>query len=333
MPAYNAERWIKEAIISCINQTWSNKELIIVNDGSQDNTLKIAKQFEGKYIKVATQDNMGAAAARNKALAIANGEFIQWLDADDLLAPDKLSQQLKYYIGHTRARVLYSSSFGKFHYFPKNSKFIANALWQDLNPIEWLLIKFNFNYWMANSTWLINRELIEQAGPWDERLSMDDDGEYACRIVAKSEAIKFVAEARSYYRQVNIGSISRSTSEKASKSLLSSTCSSINHLISLEDSERTRAACLKYLQRWLYHFYPEKPSIYPDNEKSLCELLDTINHIADKLGGKLTQPEVNWKYKLTKKIFGMRLAMYIRNLLSYSKLFTSMCIDRLDGNL
>ena len=74
IPAYNSEKWIKPTIISALNQTWENKEIIVVDDGSTDNTYAVAKQFESKILKVITQDNAGACVARNKALNIAQGD-------------------------------------------------------------------------------------------------------------------------------------------------------------------------------------------------------------------------------------------------------------------
>ena len=89
IPAYNSEKWIKSTIQSALNQTYSNKEIIIVDDGSTDNTLNIAKQFESDILKVIFQKNQGASAARNKALSISQGDFIQWLDSEDLISNDK----------------------------------------------------------------------------------------------------------------------------------------------------------------------------------------------------------------------------------------------------
>ena len=94
IPVFNSEKWLGDTINSALAQTWSNKELIIVDDGSADNSLKIARKFESSIVKVISQNNRGACAARNKALANAQGDFIQWLDADDILAPDKIEIQL-----------------------------------------------------------------------------------------------------------------------------------------------------------------------------------------------------------------------------------------------
>src|SRR5947208_10643307 len=92
IPAYNAEAWIADTIQSALAQTWPRKEIVVVDDGSRDATFAVARRFASSEVKVVTQPNSGAATARNKAFALSRGDFIQWLDADDLLAPDKLAR-------------------------------------------------------------------------------------------------------------------------------------------------------------------------------------------------------------------------------------------------
>jgi len=73
IPAYNAEKWVGAAIASALGQTWRHKEIIVVDDGSTDRTLAVAREFESKGVCVMTQPNQGAAAARNKALSLRQG--------------------------------------------------------------------------------------------------------------------------------------------------------------------------------------------------------------------------------------------------------------------
>src|ERR1700744_1176722 len=101
IPLYNAGNYISETLQSALDQTWPNKEIIIVDDGSTDNSLAIAKSFESEFVKVLSQENKGASAARNKGLSIAKGEYIQFLDADDLLSPNKIAAQLEKLNGST----------------------------------------------------------------------------------------------------------------------------------------------------------------------------------------------------------------------------------------
>jgi len=94
IPAYNAEPWMADTIQSALGQTWSNKEIIVVDDGSTDQTLSVARHFASKTVSVVTQENLGASAARNRAIELSQGDYIQWLDADDLLSPDKIAKQM-----------------------------------------------------------------------------------------------------------------------------------------------------------------------------------------------------------------------------------------------
>src|SRR6266571_3302693 len=89
VPAYNAAPWIAESLGSALAQTWPNTELIVVDDGSRDETASVVKQFLGPRVRLIRQENQGQSAAENSALRAAQGEFIQYLDADDLLSFDK----------------------------------------------------------------------------------------------------------------------------------------------------------------------------------------------------------------------------------------------------
>jgi glycosyltransferase involved in cell wall biosynthesis len=93
MPAYNAEETIYCSIRSALGQSWDRKEIIVVDDGSRDRTAEVAGRF-GSKIRLVSTENHGAAAARNRALELSSGDYIQWLDADDILAPDKIERQL-----------------------------------------------------------------------------------------------------------------------------------------------------------------------------------------------------------------------------------------------
>jgi glycosyltransferase involved in cell wall biosynthesis len=95
IPVYNGEKTIQETIKSVLNQTFQSLELIIVNDGSNDETLKVISIIKDPRIKVFSYPNAGLSASRNRGLAHATGEYISFIDADDLWTPDKLEAQLK----------------------------------------------------------------------------------------------------------------------------------------------------------------------------------------------------------------------------------------------
>jgi len=136
IPAYNAEEWIADAIRSAMGQTWQRKEIIVLDDGSSDRTAEVAQRFAANKIAVVTTENQGSAFARNRALQLSQGDYIQWLDADDLLAPDKIERQLATLRQTDSERILLSSSWAFFNYRTRKARFVATPLWQDLSPVE-----------------------------------------------------------------------------------------------------------------------------------------------------------------------------------------------------
>ena len=156
IPAYNAGKWIGDTIRSGLSQTWPRKEIILVDYGSSDNTLLIAKHFESMFVKILSQENKRASAARNMALEDAQGDYIQWLDADDLVVPDKISAQMKVAKSSQRDLTLYSGPHGTFYWRPEKAVFVPNSLWRDLSPVDWMIIKFSENLFMDIAGWFVS---------------------------------------------------------------------------------------------------------------------------------------------------------------------------------
>ena len=97
MPVYNVEAFLEEAVESARAQSWQHWELILINDGSTDRTAEICRSFSDTRIRYVENDNnMGVLRTRNRALEFANGDYIAWLDADDVAAPDKLEKQVAF---------------------------------------------------------------------------------------------------------------------------------------------------------------------------------------------------------------------------------------------
>jgi glycosyltransferase involved in cell wall biosynthesis len=298
IPAYNAQEWIADTLRSAMAQTWERKEIVVVDDGSSDQTLALAKQFESDCIRVVTQPNQGAASARNTALALSHGDYIQWLDADDLLAPDKIERQLAVLDQNVSKKTLLSSEFAKFLHRWQRAQFIPTGLWEDLSPTEWLLRKMGDNLFMQTATWLVSRELSELSGPWDTRMLSDDDGEYFCRVLLNSDGTKFVPDAKVYYRGFRSSSLAYvGKSDRKREALWLSMQLHIDYLRSLEDTARIREACLNYLQRNLINFYPERADIVSQTEQ-----------VAADLGGKLRPPQLSWKYSWIQSSLGWTAA-------------------------
>src|SRR5262249_34821269 len=169
----------------------------------------------------------------------------------------------------------------------------------------WLLGKMGRNLHMPNSTWLVSRELTDATGPWDSTLFVDDDGEYFCRVLLQSDSVRFVPGAKAYYRASGSGSVSYiGRSNRKLEDQLRSMKLHIGYLRSLEDSDRVRAASVKYLQNWLPHFYPER-----------VDLMEEVRRLASELGGRLEEPGLSWKYSWIKSVFGWRVAKRAQHIL------------------
>lgn len=302
IPAHNARAWIADTLRSAIAQTWEMKEIIVVDDGSTDGTLAVARQFESDTVRVLTKKNEGAAATRNACFSLSKGDYIQWLDADDLLAPEKIHNQMCIVEQGLSRRTLLSSGWAPFLYRHRRANFVPTALWCDLSPVEWLLRKMALNLHMQTATWLVSRELTEAAGPWDTSLLSDDDGEYFCRVLLASDGVQFVTGPAVYYRQSGVGSLSHiGRSEAKMVAHVKSMELHIGYLRSLEDSDRIRIASVRYLQNWLLYFHPERP-----------DLVKKAEDLAKSLGGRLEEPGLSWKYSWIRALFGWHLAKRAR---------------------
>ena len=252
-----------------------------------------------------SQDNEGSAAARNRALQLSQGDYIQWLDADDLLAPDKIEKQLHALGEVANKKILLSAPWAHFNYRISRARFAPTSLYHDLSPVEWLLRKMSENLHMQTGTWLTSRELSQAARPWDTRLSSDDDGEYYCRVLLASEGTRFVPDAKVFYRITSSNRVSYvGTSDKKKDSLFLSMKLHIQYLRSLEESERVRTACLNYIETWYPNFYPERTDIVAE-----------LQAIAAELQGHLEAPRLRGKYAWMKPIVGYRAAKRIQMVL------------------
>jgi len=321
--AYNAERVIAYTLQSAIAQTWPRKEVIVVNDGSTDRTAEVARRFASHEVEVVSTDNQGLSGASNLAYQLSQGDYIQWLDSDDLLAVDKIARQVAALQAIDSKRILPSSPWAPFYYRTRHARFVRNSLWEDLSPLEWLLRKMANNHHMGNSTWLVSREVAEATGPWDVRLHYDQDGEYFSRALLVSDGTRFVPGTGIFYRVSNSSRVSYiGNSDKKKESMLLSIKLHIERLQSLEDSDRVRKACLTYIQNWYPVFYPERPDIVAE-----------LQELATQLQGQLETPRLRWKYAWLQPLFGWKAAKWAQNSLPQYKGSCLRCYDKVLFNL
>ena len=298
IPAYNAAATLPYTLESAASQTWPRKEIIVVDDGSTDDTAAVADRFASRGVKVVSIANRGLSGAVNYGIALAQGEYIQELDADDILGLDKIEKQLAALRPGDGPRLLLSSPWAHFYYRTSRARFVRTGFWQDLTPVDWLLRKLGDNLHMQNATWLVSRELIESAGTWDEDLRYDQDGEFYARLVSQSSGIRFVAAGKVFYRLSGTHRVSFiGDSDPKKESLLRSIKLHTEYIRSLEDSERVRTACLAYYQTWFSTFHPSRP-----------DLAAELQTMAAQLRGELVPPRLSRKYAWMQPLVGVGTA-------------------------
>src|SRR5450432_3762028 len=219
IPCHNAAAWLSATLESALAQSWTSREIIVVDDGSTDDSPAVARGFGGSGVTVIDQPNRGASAARNRGLAAATGEFVQFLDADDLLSPGKVAAQISLLAGRPAGTVA-SCAWGRFHAEPEGARFVDDAVFRDFPAVDFLVLAGDTGAMMHPSAWLVPRAVLDRAGPWDESLSLNDDGEFFCRVLLASAGLAFCADAgaRSFYRSGLPGSLSQQRGPAARRS-------------------------------------------------------------------------------------------------------------------
>lgn len=307
IPCYNAGPWLATAVESVRAQTWRRHEIILVDDGSSDGSGELADRLAGNDMRVHHQKNMGQCAALNTGLRHAQGEFCQYLDADDILAPDKIALQLRR-LGELSPGWIASGEWARFENDPAEALFTPEAVWRDLSPVEWLTTSWSGGGMMHGAAWLCPREVIKAGGPWDESLTLINDLEYFTRLLLASAGVAFCPSARTYYRSNVSGSLSRRTSRAAWESAFRATELSSSALIARENSDATRRACAMNLQRLIHSAYPDAADLVSRAEKRIAELggSDLVPG-----GGPVFQKLsriVGWKAARRAQVLGRRLA-------------------------
>jgi glycosyltransferase involved in cell wall biosynthesis len=207
IPLYNAAPYISDCLESVLSQTWPNKEIIVVDDGSTDNSAEIAKGFAATGVKLIVQPNSGASIARNVGLAHAKGAYIQFMDADDLLSDEKIASEMEVLAGSREHLALCPTAY--FNDGEDPSAADPSHEWFDEgsdDPVDFLARLYGgydgkYGGMIQPNAWLTPKLLIDRAGLWNPMRNPDDDGEFFCRVVLASKGIRFTAKGVNFYRK------------------------------------------------------------------------------------------------------------------------------------
>ena len=208
IPCYNAEKWIAQCIESALNQTYANKEVIVVDDGSTDGSLDIIKNF-GDKIRWETSPNRGGNAARNRLLELSSGEWLQYLDADDYLLPNKIEEQIKVLQKKPNADVICSPAIAEYHEGEK----IWRGSSASLYPRDpWILLAKWALPQTGGSLW--RKQALLEVGGWKADQMCCQEHELYCRLLMNSKKFAYLDESLAVYRLWSNLTVSRKDARK-----------------------------------------------------------------------------------------------------------------------
>lgn len=301
IPAHNASRWIAETLASVAKQSWRRIETIVVDDGSDDDTAGVVTNVAESSVQLVRQVNRGASAARNRGLAESRGELIQFLDADDLLSPDKIALQVRA-LATAPVGSIASCTWMHFQNDTAAASSDHEAVWPVKDPVEWLVKSLSGGGMMQTAGWLTPRKVVFAAGPWNESLSLSfyDDADFFARVLLKATENIFVPKAIVYYRHVP-GSLSRRRSRVAIESSLAVNRLRERALLERRDNHASRRAVATQYAQFAYEF----ASTAPDLARAALESISDLGVVPAPIGGK--------GFRIIASILGLEAAVRFRN--------------------
>jgi len=181
IPVFNCETWVATAIQSALDQTWSEKEIIVVDDGSTDRSADICRSF-GSRILFVQQPNRGGNAARNQVCRLSSGDWIQFLDADDYLKPDKIRSQLDSYAGSADADILCSATV--FEHW-RDGELAGQKIDVLKEECDWVALWLTWSLPQTGGC-LWRRGALEKIDGWNEQIRCNQEYELYFRALQKS---------------------------------------------------------------------------------------------------------------------------------------------------
>lgn len=301
IPCKNAATWLGQAIDSCLAQSWPRVEIIVVDDDSSDASPAIARSYADCGVTALKSARPGASAARNEGLAQAKGDFIQFLDADDLIDRDKIAAQMAR-LAAAPARSIASAAWTRFADDASKAGLTPEPVCADLTGPNFLISSWLGGGMMPSFAWLAPRAVIDAAGQWDETLSLLDDGEYFCRVALASAGILFCGQARGYYR-TGTATLSSRRDRAALESAFRSIELSCNALVAYCGvTQAVKQACATHWQRFIYDVYPLAPDLVARAEAHVTSF-----------GGSELEPGGGHAFKIISYCLGWKAARHCQS--------------------
>ena len=271
IPAHNAEPYIGAALDSLLSQQ-CELEIVICDDGSTDSTREVAFAYAkvDSRIRILSQPNTGAAAARNRAFKQSKGDWIIFFDADDFLAPGSLAAMMEIAAKHPGDGVF--APWTKFLGSPDGAIPGNPLIKGDFPGARWLELAFQLDEPTYPGRFLLPRGVIESVGGWDERLRFQDDMEFYARVIARIPVMRYCPTALFCYRQGVVGSISNTYDKRSAGSCMLATDLAATHLLAANGGRGARRASVRQLMLVAHATYLSEPNISREAERRAKEI-------------------------------------------------------------
>ncbi len=304
IPAYNVQNFIEESIYSALNQTYLHTEIIVVDNNSTDQTVEKVLQIQKKNpqkISVLREEKQGVSFARNKGLYHAQGQWIQFLDADDLLYSDKLERQLK---------LIYTSSsipsmvVGVYHHLHEDRKVReVPLLIKGLDPYKSIAASL-LGHLDSN---MFNREILIGIKGFDESLKVGEDTDFIFRALSfiGTSSLLYDYTPSAIYRQINIEQLTKSDPIIINKEGLEVRLSIVNTLKSEKPEYYYENAA--YFTDYIYYFIYRIGIYDVDFAFSLY-----IKHLRGDYKPKLSSEVIAWYHTILLYLLGFKNLMKCR---------------------
>lgn len=300
IPLYNAEQYIEDTIKRIKRQTYPNIEIIIVDDHSTDNSLKIAQLYASENIHIYINPNKGGNSARNYAFSYSKGQFVKYMDADDYCSDNLISKQVERIMKEDNSTTLV---FSPVRMLSPDGHFLfpLREIDKDYTPgIELLLDIWRHKGFNCPHCHLIPRSLVEKVKGWDESIIKNQDGEFFARIYAAANKALAVDSEYAVWRQTGNG-VSTQASLEAIKSVCDTHRIISNLIYNYRYDKETRQICGNYIGNYIFENYP-----------FIKPLLPQIEIYCKETGTKLYFPKRR-RISILKAFFGWKTAATIIN--------------------
>jgi glycosyltransferase involved in cell wall biosynthesis len=309
MSVYNGEKYVASAIRSVLTQTWSNLELIVVNDGSTDASAAILATIDDPRLKIVHQENKGQDAALNNGYAHSQGSYIKFMDCDDLISPPTLEIQVKALL-QSPTKIAYAEWYRFFAAEPTPADTeVKNFYWKDTGPLDFLLQNGD-GPMLQCGIMLIPRPIVEKAGLWDERLILYNDTEFFARIILNSDGILFTPGAILFYRSGVGSSLSNQNQRKYFESTYLAIELIAREYLKREDSKRVRQIICNLYFRRRYEMYPDFPDLARKYKQRVKEFGPTNLIVGGSAFYNFSYNYLGWR--ITKLMHNVRMTLLKR---------------------